>query len=137
MNRKSIAVLGCSMLLALSTLTTSCGSGNSALNPAFQPQVANQTDNFQFQTTGITNVTQTLTYAWQNTGTASSVNQACAITAGTAFVTLKDANGIAVYSGNLGANGTFTSIQGASGNWTIIVTLSKVSGTLNFRAQKM
>ena len=136
MRRKNFAVLGCLLLGAVIAVTTACG-GNSALNPNFQPQISNQTDNFQFQTTGVTNVTQTLTYTWQDTGTGSSVNQACAITAGTAFVTLKDASGIAVYSGDLKANGTFTSIQGASGGWTIIVTLTKVSGTLNFRVQKM
>lgn len=137
MRRKGFGVLCSSLLLSLLALTIACGSGNSALNSAFQPQINNQPDNFQFQTTGVTNVTQTLTYTWQDTGSASSVNQACAITAGTAFVTLKDANGIAVYSGNLSANGTFTSIQGATGNWTVVVTLSKVSGTLNFRVQKM
>lgn len=137
MRRKNFAVLSCLLLGAVMAVTTACGGGNSALNPNFQPQISNQTDNFQFQTTGVSNVTQTLTYTWQNTGTASSVNQACAITAGTAFVTLKDASGIAVYSGDLKGNGTFTSIQGASGNWTIIVTLTKVNGTLNFRAQKM
>lgn len=137
MRRKNFAVLGSLLLVATVAWTTACGNGNSALNPNFQPQISNQTDNFQFQTTGISNVTQTLTYTWQNTGTGSSVNQACAITAGTAFVTLKDANGIAVYSADLKANGTFTSIQGMPGKWTIIVMLTKVNGTLNFRTQKM
>ena len=135
MRRKTIGVL-CTLPLLL-ILTAGCGSGNSALNPAFQPQISNQTDNFQFQATGVTNVTQTLTYPWQDTGNASSINQASAITGGTAFVTVKDAQGVAVYSGDLKANGTFSSLQGATGNWTIIVTLTKVNGTLNFRVQKM
>ena len=134
MPRKSFAVLYCLPLLILSV---ACGGGNSTLNPKFQPQINNQADNFQFQATSVTNVTQTLTYAWQDTGTASSINQASTVTAGSAFVTLKDANGIAVYSANLTANGTFSSLQGVSGNWTIIVTLTNASGTLNFRAQKM
>ena len=113
-----------------------CGGG-SALNPQFQPQVTNQTDNFQFQTTGITKITQTLNYTWQNSGTLANINQACAITAGTATLTLKDANGTQVYSASLSANGTFpTSPAGISGGWTITIALNNVSGTLNFRAQK-
>jgi hypothetical protein len=117
-------------------LTAACGGGNSALNPAFQPQVANQTDNFQFQTTGVKNVTQTLHYTWQNSGTVASINQACAITSGTAVITLRDANGNAVYSADLKANGTFTSLQGTAGAWTIDVVLNNLNGTLNFRVQK-
>jgi hypothetical protein len=129
----SIGAFAALLLLALAA----CGGGNSALNPAFQPQVANLPDNFQFQTTGVTNVTQTLHYTWQNSGTAASVNQACAITSGTAFVTLRDPNGNARYSADLKANGTFTSVVGTSGAWTIDVVLTNLSGTLNFRVQKM
>lgn len=132
-----LAVTWAPCVLLLLLLTAACGSGNSALNPAFQPQVANQTDNFQFQATGVTHVTQTLHYTWQDTGTAASINQATVLTAGTAVITLKDANGNAVYSADLAANGTFTSLQGTAGKWSIDVALTNVSGTLNFRVQKM
>lgn len=125
-----VACVACSLL-------TGCGAGNSALNPKFQPQVSNKPDNFQFQTTGIQNVTQTLHYSWQNSGAAASINQACAITSGTALLTVRDSNGIEVYSGDLKANGTFTSVTGASGAWSIDVVLTKVNGTLNFRVQKL
>jgi hypothetical protein len=67
---------------------------------------------------------------------AASINQACAITSGTATITLRDANGMAVYSADLKANGTFTSLQGTPGAWTIDVALNSLNGTLNFRAQK-
>lgn len=135
--RRSLAVALASCITLLLLLTAACGSGNSALNPAFQPQVANQTDNFQFQATGVKNVTQTLHYTWQNSGTAASTNQACAITSGTAVITVLDANGNAVYSADLKANGTFTSLQGTAGAWSINVALTDVNGTLNFRVQKM
>jgi hypothetical protein len=130
-----VACAACMAILLL--LTAACGGGTNALNPAFQPQVTNQTDNFQCQTTGVTNVTQTLHYTWQNSGTAASTNQACAITSGTAVITLRDANGNAVYSADLKANGTFTSLQGTAGAWSIDVVLTNVNGTLNFRVQKM
>ena len=130
------AFLGlCTTLLLIAA--TACGSGNSALNPKFQPQVTNQADNFQFQATGVTNVTQTLTYTWQDTGSAATVNQASTMTSGTATIALKDASGSTVYSASLSSNGTFATPNGVSGNWTIVVTLTNTAGTLNFRVQKL
>ena len=116
-------------------LAVGCG-GESALNPAFQPEVSNLTDNFQFQSTGVTGVTQTLQYTWQNTGTKANVNQATTVTAGSATLTIRDASGTQVYTGSLADNGTFASGAGASGNWTIQIVLTNMSGTINFRVQK-
>ena len=114
------------------------GSNNSALNPQFQPQVANLQDSFQFQATGVTGATQSLHYSWQTTGTAASINQASTLTAGTATLTVSDVNGKAVYTGNLSSNGTFMSAAGAGpGTWSIDVVLKGYSGTLNFRVQKL
>jgi hypothetical protein len=124
-------------ITVLLVVLSACGDSKSALDPKFQPQVGNQPDSFQFQTTGITNVTQTLHYVWQNNGIAATINQACSVTGGMATITLKDASGWAVYSADLRANGTFPSTTGTSGAWTIDVVLTNVSGTLNFRVQKM
>lgn|SRR5690348_3158305 len=129
--------LTCAVLLSLIYVQVGCGGGNSALSPQFQPQVANLQDNFQFQTTGVKNVSQTLTYTWQNTGTGASINQACTVAPGTAFLHLRDASGKTVYSADLAANGTFSSVAGTAGAWTIEVVLSNINGTLNFRVQKM
>lgn len=135
-NRRWPVALSITWMAAVITLA-SCGSGNSALNPRFQPQVSNQPDNFQFQTTGIKNVTQTLHYTWQNSGAAATINQACAITAGNATVSLRDSGGSVMYSGDLKANGTFDSSSGTSGAWSIDIVLTNVNGTLNFRVQKL
>ncbi len=114
------------------------GSNNNALNQQFQPQVANLPDTFQFQSTGVTGVTQSLHYAWQTSGTAASINQATTLTAGTATVTISDTSGKVVYTGNLSSNGSFTSATGAGpGMWSIDVVLNGYSGTLNFRVQKI
>ncbi len=115
-------------------LIAGCGSG-SALNPVFQPQVANNPDNFQFQSTGVQNVTQTLQYTWSDSGTHASINHATTVSAGSAVLTIQDAKGATVFSGDLKANGTFTSVAGQAGNWTIVLVLSNYSGTLNFRVQ--
>jgi hypothetical protein len=119
------------------TTLTGCGNGGgSALNPNFQPQVSNQPDNFQFQSTGVTNVSQTLTYTWSNSGIAATVNQATTVTAGQAVIAIKDSSGNQVYSAGLQNNGTFDTATGQTGNWTIIVQLTNYSGTINFRVQK-
>ena len=123
------------MLCLLLALAAGCG-GESALNPAFQPQVSNLPDTFGFQSTGVTGVTQTLQYTWQNTGTVADVNQATTVTAGSAVVTIRDAAGTQVYSRNLADNGTFPTNAGTTGAWTIQIVLSNMSGTLNFRVQK-
>ena len=122
------------IVLLLATVA-GCGGG-SALNPQFQPQVTNQPDNFQFQSTGVTNVTQTLQYTWQNSGTMANVNQATTVTAGTATLTIRDAATTQVYQANMTANGTFVTNAGTTGAWTIQVTLTSFSGTINFRVQK-
>ena len=123
------------MLCLLLALAAGCG-GESALNPAFQPQVSNLPDNFQFQSTGVTGVTQTLQYTWQNTGTTANVNQATTVTAGSTSLTIRDAAGTQVYSRNLADNGTFATNAGTSGSWTIQIVLTNMSGTINFRVQK-
>lgn len=133
------AVRKLSVLFAMAGVLTTlgCGSGGgSALNPQFQPQVTNTTDNFQFQSTGVTDVSQTLTYTWQNSGIAATVNQATTVTAGQAVVVIKDANGTQVYSAGLQNNGTFDTATGITGGWKIVMTLTNYSGTLNFRLQK-
>ncbi len=119
--------------VVLLALLTACG--NNSLAP-FQPEINNKPDNFQFQATGISNVTTTLDYNWQNSGTTANINQACSVKGGNAAVTVYDANGVQVYSRNLADNGTFPTIAGAAGTWLIRVTLTGLSGTLNFRAQK-
>ena len=126
------------LLTACILILSGCGGeGGGLLAPQFQPQVANLTDNFQFQTTGVTNVTQTLQYTWQNTGTRATIDQATVFTSGTATITLRDAAGAQMYTASLAQNGSFQSTAGQSGAWTIIVTVNNFNGTMNFRVQKL
>ncbi len=123
-------------LLPLAALALACGGSTSPVSPAFQPEIANATDTFQFQVTGVQNGSASLTYAWQNTGTRATVNQSASITAGAVTLTVKDAAGAVVYTGSLAQHGTFTSSAGAAGGWTLQVDFAGASGTVNFRAQK-
>ena len=113
--------------------------GCSNKNPLapFQPEIVNNPDNFQFQVTAAKHVTTSIDYHWQDSGASASINQACSIQNGTATVTLLDANGTQVYTKGLEMNGTFSSTSGATGLWTIRVTLTDISGSLNFRVQKL
>ncbi len=121
--------------LLVSLAGMSCSKSNNSLAP-FQPQITNMPDNFQFQATGVQNVTTTEQYTWQNTGTSANVNQACSITGGSATLTIYDNSNLQVYSQSLTANGTFSTSTGISGYWRIVVQLNNCDGTLNFRCQK-
>lgn len=133
-NRRVVWV-GRIIVLFSIVLLGACNDDN-VIGPQFEPEITNTTDNFQLQVTDISNITQTLTYTWQNTGTIANVNQSCSITGGTAMLSIDDAAGNQVYSKDLNDNGTFITTTGTAGNWTIHVILSNCSGTLNFRVQK-
>lgn len=111
-----------------------CGDDSSAGKDL---QVTNAADSFQFQVTDTKSYSHTYTYTWANSGTAATVNQSSSISGGDATLILKDNTGTTVYSKSLKSNGTFTTTAGVAGNWTIQLLANKVSGTLNFRAQKL
>jgi len=122
------------MALLLLVAVGGCGDDSS---PGKDLQVSNQPDSFQFQVTDTKSYDHTYTYVWANSGTAATINQSSAITGGDATLLLKDNAGTTVYSKSLKQNGTFPTIVGVAGNWTIQVLANNVSGTLNFRAQKL
>ncbi len=128
-------VAGALVLCTVAVLSAR-GSNSTAPLALFQPQINNAPDNFSFQATGVTNVNSTSIYVWSNCGTAASVTQSTTITAGTATLTVLDANGTQVYTKDLGVNGTFLTSAGVTGNWTIKVVLTNYSGTVNFHVQK-
>jgi hypothetical protein len=122
-------------MVAVVTVTLVAGC-SSPTGPGVQPEITNVTDNFQYQVTKIRNYTHQEMYVWQNTGAMATVNQATTVTGGNAVLVLLDGDGTVVYSRSLADNGTFTSASGVSGSWTIRVTYSSASATVNFRVQK-
>jgi hypothetical protein len=110
--------------------------GGSVIGPENQLEVANLTDNFQLQATALADVSETLTYTWENTGTGANVNQSGTVTGGSATLTIEDDAGTEVYRASLAETGTFQTSAGIAGAWTVRVELSGMSGTLNFRVQK-
>ena len=122
------------LLVILGGGLTACSSN--PLEP-FQPQISNATDNFQLQATGVVGVTSTQTYSWSNTGTQATINHSTTTTAGTALVTIRDAAGTVVYSKALVPSLNEATATGTTGTWTIVLTMTTYSGTLNFRVQKL
>ena len=120
-------VAACAALAACSDAATS---------PGREPEIINAPDNFQYQISDIRGYSGTQVYSWQNSGTTAKVNQAAAITTGTATLAIRDANGTQVYSRSLADNGTFVSSAGVVGTWTVSVTYSSVDATVNFRVDK-
>jgi len=118
---------------ALLTLAVVGCSDANVIGPANQLEVANVPGTFEWQVTALDAVTQTLTYSWANPGTAADVNQSSSLTGGSATVVVRDQAGTEVYTRSLGQNGTFSTSAGATGTWTVVVTLDDASGTLNFR----
>jgi hypothetical protein len=110
--------------------------GGNVIGPDNQLQVTNTTDSFQLQATGLVNISQTLYYLWENTGTGANVGQSGTVTAGSATLTIQDQAGTIVYLANLGDTGTFQTTPGLAGTWILRIELHGMSGTLNFRLQK-
>ena len=104
--------------------------------PGVEPEVINSPDTFEFQVSYVENYTGSWSYNWMTTGTIVNVDQSSAITSGTITLTIKDSDGNSVYSGDLSQGGSFTTDSGTTGQWQIVVTLVKGSGTLNFRTEK-
>ena len=121
--------------VTLALLAFACGDSN-PIGPSNQPEIGNNTDNFQFQASNLSGTSQTLSYSWQHTGTVANVSQSGAMSAGEARLVLRDGAGNAVYDADLRNTGTFVTSSGTAGTWRIEVRLRDVTGTLNFRVQK-
>jgi hypothetical protein len=103
----------------------------------FQPEIASVNDNFQLQATGVTDVTSTNTYSWQNTGTRATVNHSTVTATGSARLVIRDAAGVVVYDKLLSPSLNEPTAAGVAGAWKLELRLDRYSGTLNFRAQKL
>lgn len=115
-------------------LVAACGDSTTA--PGREPEIINTTDNFQYQITEIQDFSGTQVFSWVNTGTTATVNQSAAVSAGSATLVLRDANGVEVYSRSLADDGTFSSDAGTAGTWSVRVTYSGAEATVNFRLDK-
>lgn len=122
-------------VLVVPALMIACGGAN-VIGPSNQLEVNSATDNFQFQVSNLENVTQTLNYSWTNTGTQAVVDISPGMTAGSAMLTITDADGTVVYQADLADDMDGDTSVGVAGDWSIDLQLDGVDGTLNFRVQR-
>jgi hypothetical protein len=118
---------------------TACSDGPTEAPPGIQPQIANNTDAFSYQTSELSDVTGTWDYTWQSTGTVAKVTHLRdAGASGVATITISDAAGAQVYTGAFATIGEpLSSPSGVAGAWTITVTYSNYSNTqVNFAVAK-
>ena len=128
-------VTGLALVVTIA-LAAACGDSTGPLAP-FEPQIANAPDDFQFQASGVTNVTWTFNYVWSNTGDSATVNQSTTTSGGSAVLKIfNQAGTVELYSQDLSSNGTFGMTKSTAGNWRIRVIFTNYSGTVNFRVQK-
>lgn len=116
-------------------LLTGCG-GSNLIGPENQLEVTNALDQFQFQLTDLVEVDDTRSYPWENTGTQATIDISQAITSGSAFLTILDADGTVMYQEDIADDNDTTTPVGVAGGWRIEVRLESVTGTFNFRVQK-
>lgn len=119
----------------LMTTVAACGDSN-VIGPENELEVTSAQDNFQLQVSALDEVSQTLDYSWQNTGTQATIDISQAITSGTALLTITDAAGTVVYQEDIADDSDGQTTVGVAGAWTISVVLDGVNGTFNFRAQR-
>lgn len=129
----SMVLLGLIASLAI----IGCGGDNNNPLSAFQPEVINQPDAFEFQITNADKVSTTVSYSWQNSGTQATIDHSTVTSAGTATMQVFDDQGVSVYSNSLVASANHQTAAGTAGMWTIQLTFVDFSGTANFRAQKL
>ena len=112
-----------------------CDSAN-LIGPDNQLEVNAAGDNFQFQVSTLDNVSEDLSYQWENTGTQATVDISQAITGGTALLTITDAAGTVVHQADIGNNNNTDTSVGVAGSWSIDIDLAGATGTINFRVQR-
>ncbi len=121
------------VLLALGA----CSDSGSILGPDNQVEVSNVADAFQWQASNLAEVTDTETFNWTITTPSASVSHSnAALTGGTATLTVLDADGMQVYTAELGdaSNGSGTTGSGTPGTWAVTVTLSgATTAHINFQ----
>ena len=88
----------CALLAMTLAISISGCSDKNPTNPIsqFSPEIINNPDAFEFQISDAENVTTTVNYSWENSGTGASIDQSCAITQGTAVITVFDSDDVQV-----------------------------------------
>lgn len=101
----------------------------------YVPVVTNVLDSFEYQV-AVTDVTRSVSYTWTTTGNAAMVDLASNVTAGTATVTIVDADTAQVFSHALDGSGSQGTTSATAGDWMVRIKLTNATGTVHFSIAK-
>jgi hypothetical protein len=124
---------------AATALVLTAGCGDDPTAPGIEPQITNLSDAFSYQVSSIQDFTGSYSYTWQNTGTVAKITHASdAGAAGSATLTVRDAEGNQVYSGQLATSGEpLSDPAGVAGAWTITIAYADYNNSqVNFAVLK-
>lgn len=119
-------------LTILAICTMACAEESPA-GLELDPAIVSQIDDFSFDLVGFADATETWHYTWTNTAPTATVDHASVLTAGSATLTIFDANADPVYSGPVANGDTVGTATGAAGAWIVRVVLTKAAGAVRFR----
>jgi hypothetical protein len=98
--------------------------------------VQSQADNFQFQGSSLSEVTNTLRYGWEMTGTVAEVTNVSVLSGGSATLVIRDADSAQVLSTDLSVGGTTETAEGREGRWWLDIVFNNTSGVVRFAVLK-
>lgn len=125
--------LAISATLCLGAAVAACGTDPLGL---YQREVTNTQDFFKYENPiALAGITRTETFDWPNSGTAADITGVSGPQEGQARLVILDADGSEVYGGALSSGLDATTAAGTAGSWTIELTLTGVSGTLEFTVE--
>jgi len=131
-------------LILSSVSILACDVSDNIVGPENQLEVRNVADTFEFHVTALDEVSDTLTYSWENTGTSANFDQAHDRTGGGVLIEVRDADShlmaLAFRQCSSECPGEIPwssqTETGTSGMWTIAVFLWKASGDVGFALHK-
>jgi len=124
-------------LMLMGVVMIGCSDTPTTLGGQFQPEITNDPDSFALLATDVTDIITTRTYTWSNSGTQATISFTATIQNGTANVVIKDADDTVVYNKALTRDFSEPTSAGVAGDWTIVLTLGNLSGTMEFTAEKL
>lgn len=117
------------IILAISSLLIlSCSNDDNANDPV----IVNQNNNFSFELSNASNITNTFEYNWKNSSSIANIGISTTAQATQMDVKVFDALNNEVYSNSLDNNGNFVSNPGSAGLWKIRIIMKNFNGNIRF-----
>jgi len=138
MGRRLQRTRGRARWLALGVLLAGA-AGACASDPTrgVQIEVRNDTDNFQFHATALSQGSDLRSYTWQNSGTRATLDVTIQGSAGSVHLEVRDGANSVVYNADLPATLVTPTAVGIAGGWRVTVSMTGFTGTIALLVTKL